>query len=392
MAFRFKLLHRDSETPGRLGRMETPHGTIETPAFMPVGTQAAVKTLTPEEVRAVGADIVLANTYHLYLRPGHALIHRLGGLHRFMHWDGPILTDSGGFQVFSHSALRRIREEGVCFQSHLDGSRHEISPEVAIGIQEALGADIIMVFDECTPYPVARDYARQSMELTLRWAARCKARKARDDQALFGIIQGGMYRDLREECAARLVELGFDGYAIGGLSVGETKPLLYDMVEACAPHMPEDKPRYLMGVGKPEDLVEAVLRGVDLFDCVMPTRNARNGFLFTTHGRVVIKNAMHAGDDRPIDESCGCYTCRHYSRAYLRHLFMAGEILAMRLNTIHNLYFYLNLMGEIRAAIAENRLAPYRREFYERYRAGTDGQGPTEVRSQRFQSGETSWE
>jgi queuine tRNA-ribosyltransferase len=364
--------------------METPHGTIPTPAFMPVGTQAAVKTLTPEEVLEVGADIVLANTYHLYLRPGHELIRRLGGLHRFMHWEGPILTDSGGFQVFSHSALRKIHEEGVSFQSHIDGSRHQISPEVAIDIQEALGADIIMAFDECTPYPVTRDYARQSMELTLRWAARCRRRKTRSDQALFGIIQGGMYPELREECTERLVEVGFDGYAIGGLSVGETKPILYDMVEASEPHMPEDKPRYLMGVGKPEDLVEAVLRGVDLFDCVMPTRNARNGFLFTTHGRVVIKNAIHADADGPIDETCGCYTCRHYSRAYLRHLFMAGEILAMRLNTIHNLFFYLNLMQEIRAAIRENRLASYRSEFYERYQAGTGGQGPNRVQSSGF--------
>ncbi len=384
MGFHFELLHRDSQTRGRLGRMETPHGTIQTPAFMPVGTQAAVKTLTPEEVREVGADIVLANTYHLYLRPGHELIRRLGGLHRFMHWEGPILTDSGGFQVFSQRALRKIHEEGVSFQSHIDGSRHQISPEVAIDVQEALGADIIMAFDECTPYPVTRDCARQSMELTVRWAARCRRRKTRSDQALFGIIQGGMYPQLRAECTGRLVEIGFDGYAIGGLSVGETKPMLYDMVEASEPHMPEDKPRYLMGVGKPEDLVEAVLRGVDLFDCVMPTRNARNGFLFTTHGRVVIKNAMHADGDGPIDETCGCYTCRHYSRAYLRHLFMAGEILAMRLNTIHNLFFYLNLMQEIRAAIRDNRLARYRREFYERYQAGTGGQGPNPVQSSGF--------
>jgi queuine tRNA-ribosyltransferase len=334
---------------------------------MPVGTQATVKTLTPEEVREVGAEIVLANTYHLYLRPGHNLIRDMGGLHAFMHWDGPILTDSGGFQVFSHSKLRKIREDGVIFQSHIDGSRHEITPEFAIEIQEALGADIIMAFDECTPYPATRDYARQSMDLTVRWALRCKRGKEREDQALFGIVQGGMFPDLRRACTEELVEIGFDGYALGGLSVGETKPMMYEMVEASEPFMPEEKPRYLMGVGKPEDLVEGVIRGIDLFDCVMPTRNARNGFLFTRRGRLVIKNAVNAGQKGPIDSECSCYTCRHYSLAYLRHLFMAGEILALRLNTVHNLHFYLNLMEELRLAIANNRLAGFRREFYARY-------------------------
>ncbi len=367
MIFSFTLKHKDADTRGRLGKVTTPHGEIRTPAFMPVGTQATVKALSPEEVRETGADIVLANTYHLYLRPGHELIRELGGLHRFMHWEGPILTDSGGFQVFSHSALRKIDDEGVTFQSHIDGSRHHITPELAIEIQEALGADIIMAFDECTPYPATKDYARQSMELTLRWAKRCREKKSRSDQALFGIIQGGMYPDLRKECAEKLVKIGFAGYAIGGLSVGETKPMLYEMLEATEPHMPEDAPRYLMGVGKPEDLVEGVCRGIDLFDCVMPTRNARNGFLFTRQGRLVIKNAAHTREEVPIDSECGCYTCRHYSRAYLRHLYMAGEILAMRLNTIHNIAFYQDLMGDLRKAVGEDRLGRFRKDFYGTY-------------------------
>jgi queuine tRNA-ribosyltransferase len=368
LSFRFQLLHKEANTQGRVGKVTTPHGSIQTPAFMPVGTQGTVKSLSPEEVREVGAEIVLANTYHLYLRPGHDLIRDLGGLHAFMHWDGPILTDSGGFQVFSHSALRKIDDEGVTFQSHIDGSRHRITPEGAIEIQEALGADIIMAFDECTPYPATRDYARQSMELTLRWAERCKARKERNDQALFGIIQGGMYSDLRLECLEKLVEMDFDGYALGGLSVGETKPMLYGMIEATEPAMPEERPRYLMGVGKPQDLIEGVLRGIDLFDCVMPTRNARNGFLFTRAGRLVIKNAAHRREEIPIDPQCRCYTCRHYSRAYLRHLFMAGELLAMRLNTIHNLHFYLHLMEELRQAIRKDRLMQFREDFYAAYK------------------------
>ncbi|MEK6777376.1 MAG: tRNA guanosine(34) transglycosylase Tgt [bacterium] len=365
MEFCFDLISRDAGTRARLGRISTPHGEIRTPAFMAVGTQAAVKTLSPEEVREAGAEIILANTYHLYLRPGHELIRDMGGLHGFMHWDGPILTDSGGFQVFSHSALRKIRDDGVTFQSHIDGSSHHITPELAVEIQEALGADIIMAFDECTPYPVTREYARESMELTLKWAQRCKDSKKRPDQALFGIIQGGMFPDFRKECTERLVEIGFDGYAMGGLSVGETKPMMYEMVEAAEPLMPEDKPRYLMGVGKPEDLIEGVARGIDLFDCVMPTRNARNGFLFTRSGRLVIKNAVHHNEHGPVDPECGCYTCRHYSRAYLRHLFMAGEILALRLNTIHNLYFYLDLMERIREAIRGKRLETFRHEFYD---------------------------
>jgi queuine tRNA-ribosyltransferase len=362
----FEILASDGGTQARCGRLWTAHGAFDTPAFMPVGTQASVKTVTPEEVREVGGEIVLANTYHLFLRPGHELIQELGGLHSFMHWDGPILTDSGGFQVFSHSRLRKIGEEGVTFQSHIDGSSHQFTPERAIEIQESLGADIIMAFDECTPYPVTRDYARESMELTLRWAKRCQQQKSRSDQALFGIIQGGMFSDLRKECTERLVELEFDGYAVGGLSVGESKPMLFEMVEASEPKMPVEKPRYLMGVGKPEDLIEGVIRGMDLFDCVMPTRNARNGFLFTSQGRVVIKNAIHTREEGPLDPECECYTCRNYSRAYLRHLFIAGEVLALRLNTIHNLTFYLDLMRNIREAIRENRLLAFRDRYYDK--------------------------
>jgi queuine tRNA-ribosyltransferase len=368
LGFSFELLHKEIDTRARLGMMTTHHGKVQTPAFIPVGTQAAVKTLSPEEVRGAGGEIVLANTYHLYLRPGHDLIREMGGLHAFMNWDGPILTDSGGFQVFSHSELRKIREEGVTFQSHIDGSSHHITPELAIEIQESLGADIIMAFDECTPYPVTREYARESMEMTLRWAERCRRHQSRTDQALFGIIQGGMYPDLRRECTEKLVEVGFEGYAVGGLSVGETKPLMYEMVEASVRFMPEEKPRYLMGVGKPEDLIEGVIRGIDFFDCVMPTRNARNGFLFTKYGRLVIKNAAHTREKGPIDPECGCYTCRHYSRAYLRHLFMSGEILALRLNTIHNLTFYLDLMAQIREAIEKGRLIAFQKEFYALYK------------------------
>jgi len=331
---------------------------------MPVGTQATVKAMTPEEMREIRAQIILANTYHLYIRPGHELVARLGGLHEFMHWDGPILTDSGGFQVFSLGELRKISEEGVRFQSHLDGSSHFISPERAIAIQEALGGDIIMCFDECPPYPAEYDYVRRSAELTGRWARRCKEAKRRDDQALFGIVQGGMYRDLRERSAQELCALEFDGYALGGLSVGEEKRLMYEVMEYCAPLLPEDKPRYVMGIGAPEDLIEGINSGVDMFDCVMPTRNARNGMLFTTTGRINIKNAGYAEDRSPIDEECACYVCKNYSRAYLRHLYRAGEILASRLNTWHNLHYYLSLMTGARKAIAEDRFTQFRREFY----------------------------
>ncbi len=364
MNFRFDLLKEGSGTEGRLGSITTPHGTIQTPVFMPVGTQGTVKAMTPDELERLGVEIILGNTYHLYLRPGHDLIRDLGGLHRFMGWEKPILTDSGGYQVFSLGNLRKITEEGVKFQSHHDGSYHFITPEKSIAIQEALGADIIMCFDECPPYPAGYDYVRASLDMTLRWAKRCKDAKLRDDQALFGIIQGGMYADLRRRAAEETVGMGFDGYAIGGLSVGETKPLMYEMIEATVPFMPKDKPRYLMGVGTPEDLVEGVDRGVDMFDCVMPTRNARNGTLFTSFGKVVIKNSRFERDERPIDEECSCYTCRNFSRAYLRHLFMAKEILSSILNTIHNIHYYLEVIRGIRKALDKGRFREFKREFY----------------------------
>jgi queuine tRNA-ribosyltransferase len=370
MAFGFKLVKKDRDTRARLGEITTPHGVARTPIFMPVGTRATVKTMTPEDLKTVGAEIILSNTYHLYLRPGHELIRKLGGLHRFMGWDRPILTDSGGYQVFSHSELRKISEEGVRFQSHLDGSYHFLTPESATGIQEALGADIIMCFDECAPYPSTYDYVLGSTEMTLRWALRCKQAKSRADQALFGIVQGGMYRDLRERCAGELAEIGFDGYAIGGLSVGETKPLMYEVTEYTADALPVDRPRYLMGVGTPEDLVEGVALGVDMFDCVMPTRNARTGTLFTSFGKLVIRNAQYSEDERPVDPECGCYTCRNFSRAYLRHLFMSGEILALRLNTLHNLSYYLELMRGIRLSIEQDSFLQFKQRFYSKREVG----------------------
>ena len=364
MAFGFTLIKRDTATRARLGRIATPHGEIETPVFMPVGTQATVKTMSPAELESLGAGIILSNTYHLYLRPGHELVARMGGLHKFMSWARPILTDSGGFQVFSHSQLRKITEEGVKFQSHLDGSYHFLTPEAAVSIQEALGADIVMCFDECAPYPSTYDYLKGSMEMTLRWARRCRDAKKRPDQALFGIIQGGMHRDLRERSAAETVDISFDGYAIGGLSVGETKDLMYEVVDHTAGAMPGDAPRYLMGVGTPEDLVECVALGVDMFDCVMPTRNARTGTLFTSFGKITIRNAKYAEDPSPVDPECGCYTCRNFSRAYLRHLFNAGEMLALRLNTLHNLHYYLDLMSRARLAIKEDGYPEFRKDFY----------------------------
>ncbi|HBG46897.1 MAG TPA: tRNA guanosine(34) transglycosylase Tgt [Deltaproteobacteria bacterium] len=361
--FGFELLKKDASA--RLGRVKTPHGEFATPVFMPVGTRAAVKGLTPEELEEIGAEIILANTYHLYLRPGHDLVRELGGLHRFMNWKGPILTDSGGFQVFSLCKLRKITEEGVQFSSHLDGTRYTLTPESAIEVQEALGADIIMPLDECTPYPADREYTVESMNMTHRWAKRCKEAKRPNGQALFGIVQGGMYRDLRKESAEALMNIGFDGYAIGGLSVGEEKGLMKEMVASTVESLPQDKPRYLMGVGTPEDLVYCVEMGIDMFDCVMPTRNARNGTLFTRHGKLVIKNAQYEKDPGPIEEGCACYTCRSFSRAYLRHLYMAGEILAPRLNTIHNLFYYSSLMRSMRAAIGEGRFELFKKKFYE---------------------------
>jgi queuine tRNA-ribosyltransferase len=356
MPFRFEILTHDARTRARLGRITTPHGVITTPVFMSVGTQASVKSVTAEELLACQVEIILANTYHLYLRPTHTLIQDLGGLHRFMHWERPILTDSGGFQVYSLAGLRKLSEEGVLFQSHLNGSRHLLSPEKAVEIQEALGSDIAMVLDECVPYPATYDYALSSQALTTRWARRAKAAHRRPAQALFGIVQGGMYAELREKSARELVELDFDGYALGGFSVGEAKQLMEGLIEHTAACLPEDKPRYLMGVGTPADILRCVKLGVDMFDCVMPTRNARNGYLFTRQGKLIIKNARYAKDSRPVDPHCRCYTCGHYSRAYLRHLFVAEEMLGPRLNTIHNLHYYTDVMHMIRAAIMEGRL------------------------------------
>ena len=350
----------------------TAHGEFPTPMFMPVGTQGTVKAMSPDMLRDIGAQIILGNTYHLYLRPGHELIKALGGLHRFMAWDRSILTDSGGFQVYSLGDLREIAEEGVTFRSHLDGSLHMISPEKSIEIQQSLGADIMMCFDECAPYPSSRDYVHRSMKRSLAWAKRCKAvhlhppvppSKGELQQQLFGIVQGGMDQDLRAQNAQELIEVGFDGYAIGGLSVGEPKATMLEILEHTTPYLPENAPRYLMGVGTPHDIVRGVALGIDMFDCVMPTRNARNGWLFTKQGNIVIKNAQYRDDARPIEEDCRCYTCRNFSRAYLRHLFVAREILASMLNTIHNLHFYLDLMRRIQKVIAEGMFAEFKVQF-----------------------------
>jgi queuine tRNA-ribosyltransferase len=365
MGFTFEVLKKDT-TGARLGLLRTPHGPVHTPVFMPVGTKATVKAMTPEELYGMGVEMILANTYHLYLRPGHEIIKELGGLHRFMNWSGPLLTDSGGYQVFSLSPIRKIEEDGVRFRSHLDGSMHLLTPEKAVRIQEVLGSDIVMPLDDCTPYPADPGYTRQSMELTHRWAERSKGAKLRNDQAVFGIVQGGMYRDLRRESAARMVDLGFDGYAIGGLSVGEGNELMREMVGVTVSGLPEKFPRYLMGVGTPKEIVQAVAQGIDMFDCVLPSRNARNGTLFTRGGKLVIKNSQYERDQGPVDPGCGCYTCTNYSRAYLRHLYMAREILASRLNTIHNLYYYTALMGEMREAIREERFEAFKKSFHER--------------------------
>ncbi len=350
----------------RRGRLVFDRGTVETPAFMPVGTYGTVKAMTPEELVGIGAEIILGNTFHLMLRPGTEVIQAHGDLHDFMHWQGPILTDSGGFQVFSLGEMRKITEEGVTFQSPIDGSKVFMGPEESMEVQRKLGSDIVMIFDECTPYPATEQEARDSMELSLRWAERSKAAHGDNPSALFGIIQGGMYEPLRRESLNGLTTMGFDGYAIGGLSVGEPKDEMLKVLDVLGPEMPIDRPRYLMGVGTPEDLVEAVRRGIDMFDCVMPTRNARNGHLFTSEGVVRIRNSCHQHDTRPLDESCGCYTCQNYSRAYLRHLNKAGEILGARLNTIHNLYYYQHLMQGLRQAIADNQLEVFIAEFYAR--------------------------
>ena len=368
-AITYELLHECKQTGARRGVIHTPHGDIQTPVFMPVGTQATVKSMTPEELKEeVKAEIILSNTYHLYLRPGHNLIKEAGGLHRFMNWDRAILTDSGGFQVFSLGALRKISEEGVKFKSHLDGSEHFLSPEKVMEIENALGSDIMMAFDECVEYPADYDYTKQSMERTTRWAVRCKeAHKNIETQGLFGIVQGGMYKDLREKSAKDLVSLDLPGYAVGGLSVGEPKELMCDVLEFTTQFLPKDKPRYLMGVGTPDYLIEAVLRGIDMCDCVLPTRIARNGTALTSRGKVVVRNATYERDWRKLDEECECYTCKNYTRAYIRHLVKTNEILGIRLLSIHNLRFLTKLMERVKIEIERDNLLNFRNEFYKKY-------------------------
>jgi queuine tRNA-ribosyltransferase len=361
--FRFELIKTCKQTGARLGRLHTPHGVIDTPCFMPVGTQATVKAMTPRDLEDARAQIILANTYHLYMRPGHALVKEAGGLHSFMGWNRPILTDSGGFQVFSLEDTRKVEEDGVGFRSHLDGSKHFFTPEKAIEIEEALGADIIMGFDECAPYPSEREYIKGAMERTHRWAKRCLDAKTRSDQALFGIVQGGMFGDLRAQSADYINSLDFAGNAIGGLSVGEPKPVMYEMLELVTPRLSADKPRYLMGVGSPDCLVEGVLRGVDMFDCVLQTRAARNGLAFTSEGKKMLRNATFERDFSPIDPSCACYACKNFTAAYVRHLVKAKEILAAQLITMHNLFYTLNLMAQVRAAIAEDRFGDFTQAF-----------------------------
>ena len=365
----YELLHTDKNSGARRGIIHTMHGDIDTPTFMPVGTQATVKAMTPDELKeVVQAQIILANTYHLFLRPGHELIKEAGGLHKFMNWDRPILTDSGGFQVFSLGALRKIKEEGVEFRSHIDGSKQFISPEISVEIQEALGADIIMAFDECCPYPSTYEYTKNSMERTTRWATRCKeAHKTIDTQSLFGIIQGGFFKDLRLQSAKELIKMNFSGYAIGGISVGEPKEEFLDILNYVTPLMPEDKPRYLMGVGSPDYLIEAALAGVDMCDCVLPTRIARHGTAMTSHGKVVVRNAVYEKDFSPLDEECDCYTCKKYTRAYIRHLINTKEILGIRLLSIHNLRFLTKLMDRVKIEIEKDNLINFRDEFYKKY-------------------------
>ena len=362
-AITYELIKQCPHTGARAGRIHTPHGSFDTPIFMPVGTQASVKTLAPEELKEMGAGIILSNNYHLFLRPGSKLVKEAGGLHKFMNWDRAILADSGGFQVFSLGDLRKISEEGVTFRSHIDGSKKFLSPEIATQSQMDLGADIIMAFDECVPYPADFKYTRESMELTLRWAQRCKDTMTNPNQGLFGIVQGGMYKDLRIECANRLVDMDFPGYAVGGLSVGEPKELMYEMLDITLEHLPQNKARYLMGVGTPDCLVEGVMRGIDMFDCVYPTRVARNGTAMTWNGRLVIKNAQYEHDFHPIDEHCNCYTCRNYSRAYIRHLVRVNEIFGLRLLTIHNLHFLIDFMRQMRQSIMEDRFPEFYRKF-----------------------------
>ncbi len=377
----FRILKKDQHTLARLGILKTDHGLIRTPIFMPVGTQATVKALSPKELHEIGAQIILSNTYHLYLRPGSELVRRAGGVQRFSAWHKPILTDSGGYQIFSLAELNKITPEGLRFQSHLDGSRHFFSPEKVVDIQRDLGSDIMMVLDECAPYPCDYHYAVKAHHLTLDWAARSQKAFAADgsrfdfQQYQFAIVQGSVYADLRRESTLRLMDMDFPGYGIGGLSVGEPKDAMYDLTELCCSLLPANKPRYLMGVGKPEDLLEGVERGVDMFDCIMPTRNGRNGTAFTSHGQIVIKNAKFRDQFGPLDEECDCYTCRTFTRAYLRHLFQAEELLVLRLISLHNVAFYLKLMENVRTAIRQGRFRQFKKQFLLRYRQARSGAG-----------------
>ncbi|PID04153.1 tRNA guanosine(34) transglycosylase Tgt [Sporosarcina sp. P2] len=367
-AITYEHIKTCKQTGARLGIVHTPHGSFETPAFMPVGTQATVKTMAPEELKAMGAGIILSNTYHLWLRPGNEIVKEAGGLHKFMNWDRPILTDSGGFQVFSLSKFRDIKEEGVHFRNHINGDKLFLSPEKAMEIQNDLGADIMMAFDECPPFPATHEYMKASVERTSRWAERCLEAHGRPhDQGLFGIVQGGEFEDLRKQSAHDLVSMDFPGYAIGGLSVGEPKDIMNNVLDFTTPLLPQDKPRYLMGVGSPDSLIDGAMRGIDMFDCVLPTRIARNGTLMTSEGRVVVKNAKYERDFGPLDPNCDCYACKNYSRAYIRHLIRAGETFGIRLTSYHNLHFLLNLMEQVRQAIREDRLGDFREEFFEQY-------------------------
>jgi len=369
----FTLVKTDGSTKARTGVLSTPHGEIGTPIFMPVGTQGTVKTISPQELREVGAQIILGNTYHLYLRPGDDLILEAGGLHRFMGWDFPILTDSGGYQVFSLADLNKISDEGVLFQSHINGSFHTFTPEAVVNIQRNLGSDIMMVFDECSPYPCSYEAAMKANDRTLRWAERCLERFRQTDphlgkrQAIFGIVQGSTYEVIRRVSAERLLELDFDGYAIGGLAVGEPRTSMLEMTDLCTDHLPTDRPRYLMGVGKPEDIVDSIGLGVDMFDCVIPTRNGRNGTVYTRRGKLVLKNQKFERDFSPVDVDCGCMTCQNFSRAYLRHLFQAEEILALRLATLHNLRFYMDLVKDARRAIEQGNFPEWKKGFFNKY-------------------------
>jgi queuine tRNA-ribosyltransferase len=367
-AIRYELIKTCKQTGARLGIVHTPHGSFETPVFMPVGTLATVKTMSPEDVKSMGAGIILSNTYHLWLRPGNEIVKEAGGLHKFMNWDRAILTDSGGFQVFSLSDLRKIEEEGVHFRNHMNGDKLFLSPEKAMQIQNDLGSDIMMAFDECPPFPATHEYMKKSVERTSRWAERClKAHQRPHDQGLFGIVQGGEYEDLRKQSAQDLVSMDFPGYAVGGLSVGEPKDVMNRTLEFTTPWLPTDKPRYLMGVGSPDSLIDGAMRGIDMFDCVLPTRIARNGTLMTSEGRLVVKNAKFARDFGPLDPECDCYTCTNYSRAYIRHLIKCDETLGIRLTTYHNLYFLVKLMEQVRQAIREDRLGDFKEEFFEKY-------------------------